>query len=188
MYVDKRKIQAVKNMILRGMVRHTDIRPRLSRAELTSVNPDDIAELSMNYKNRSDNIFSRFFNKIIFFINLILALAVSLGAGLVNSEFTASKVFSDTILAKKLTSFGDNLLYWFGLKKIDLSGTEMLSAIGSIIKATPVIIKSFFYGFIAGLFAYLIVTFLIKFIYRRKRMSNEIKKLIGRSSASGQNI
>lgn len=184
MVEQNKKVQIIKNMVIRGMVLHSEILPRLYKAELSQVNPDDIVQMSIKYKfGNKIGLGGKIVKSVWGFIDKILSVIITLIFGVLFAEFAAAKALAGSLIGDKLNSFGDHLLFWLNIKSIDkITSYDMITAIGKAFRATPEIIKWMFIGFIVGFFLWKLSSNLIRFIYKRKKLKFDINKLVKRST------
>lgn len=179
-----KNVQIIKNMVIRGMVLHSEILPRLYKAELSQINPDDVVQMSIRYKfgNRI-GLGGKIVKSVWGFFDKILSVIAALVFGALFAEFAAAKALAGSLIGDKLNSFGDHILFWLNVKSIEkITSYDMITAIGKAFRATPEIIKWMFIGFIVGFLLWKLCTKLISFIYKRKKLQIDINKLLRRSS------
>jgi hypothetical protein len=184
MIEQNRKVQIIKNMVIRGMVLHSEILPRLYKAELSQVNPDDIVKISIKHKfgNRI-GLGGKIVKSVWDFIDRILSVIIVVISGALFAEFAAAKALAGSLIGDQLNGFGDHLLFWLNLKNVEkITSYDMITAIGKTFRATPEIIKWMFIGFIVGFLLWKISTSLIRFIYKRKKLQIDINRLLKRST------
>ena len=117
------RVRVIEKIIRRGEVRHDRIEPALAEAGLSQVNPDDISELIQLYKylrtrwtrGRLGRGTKEIADRAGSYASAIL------GAGVV-AEVMAAREFAGSLIGDKLQGFGDNLLFWLGIKKIEIRG------------------------------------------------------------------
>jgi hypothetical protein len=181
MKIQEEQVKCIKNMIIRGFVAHSEIIPRLEHAGITRVNADQIANLVVKYKA---GFTSTFAERILKFlgnaVSNIFAFIFSLCCAGVLAELTIAKIFSDTIIKSQINGFGDNLLFWLGIKKLSLSAIDMLSAVMKIMSSTYEVVKAIIIGAIGGFIIWKILTGLIYFLYKRQQLSGDVKRLLKR--------
>ena len=98
-----KKVQIIKNMVIRGMILHSEILPRLYRAELNHINPDDIIKLSIRYKYGNRIGFSGKIVKSVWSIfDKIITVIVTLVSGVLFAEFAAAKALSGSLIGNYL--------------------------------------------------------------------------------------
>ena len=176
---EKTRLQTIKNMVIRGMILHTEIKPRLNEIECGIINPDEIVKLSLKYKyGNSKTLGNRITNKIGIISEKIIVILLSLFSGIISAEINAAKIYSKTIIGEKLNGFGDNLLFWLGKKSIEVTGIEMINAVAKAFQSTPIILKWFFIGAIAGFIIWKICKKLIIFIYKRNKLNHDVKRIL----------
>ena len=111
--------------------------------------------------------------------------AAILGAG-VTAEIIATRKFSDSLIGDKLQGFGDNFLYWLGLKKIEITGPEMMSAMAKVAAATLDIVKGLFIGAAVGYLGWKVITRVIGHLLRRSKRKRDIGSLLERNGLAGE--
>ena len=176
---EKTKLQTIKNMIIRGMILHTEIKPRLNEIGCGIINPDEIIKLSLKYKyGKTKSLKNKIANSTSILIDRLITILFSLITGIIFAEINAAKIFSETIIGEKLNGFGDNLLFWLGKKSIEVTGIEMINAMTKAFQSTPVILKWFLIGIIIGFIIWKIFSKLILFTYKRSRLNHDIKRIL----------
>ena len=70
------------------------------------------------------------------------------------------------------------MLFWIGVKKIEISGPDMAKAMAAVGFATPKIVKGIVIGIIIGYLGWKIITRLIGYLMRRNRRRKDIGKLL----------
>ena len=175
-----KKVQIIKNMVIRGMVLHSEILPRLYKAELNQINPDDIIKLSIRYKYGNRIGFGGKIVKSVWSIfDKILTVLITLICGALFAEFAAAKALSGSLIGEKLNGFGEHLLFWLNIKPIEkITSYDMITAIGKAFRATPEILKGMLIGFIIGFLFWKLCVKLISFIYKRKKLQFDINRLL----------
>ena len=175
-----KKVQIVKNMVIRGMVLHSEILPRLYRAELNHINPDEITKLSIQYKYGNRIGFGGKIVKSVWsIIDKIITIIITLISGALFAEFAATKALAGSLIGDKLNGFGQHLLFWLNIKPIEqITSYDMITAIGKAFRATPEILKGMLIGFIIGFLLWRLSVKLISFIYKRKKLQFDINRLL----------
>jgi hypothetical protein len=181
MKIQEEQIKCIKNIILRGFVAHSEIIPRLEHAGITRVNADQVANLVVKYKAGFINSFvDRILRFLGSLVSNIFAFIFSICCAGVLAELTIAKIFSDTVIKSQINGFGDNLLFWLGIKKLSLSSIDMLSAVMKIMSSTYEVVKAIIIGLICGFIIWKILVWLIHFIYKRQQLSGDVKRLLRR--------
>jgi len=179
----KAKIKTIKNMVLRGMIRRSEIIPRLRAAQINENFADEVAEIVLEYKSGLKKTFSSFlFKKISKFVNFILTIIFSLIIAVLTAELTLSKIISGSLLKNKLNGFLDNFLFWINQKKVDLSLSDMIQVVLDLFKGTFNILLSLVIGFIIGFILWKIITAIIFFIIKRVKLDMKINRLLSKYS------
>jgi hypothetical protein len=179
------RVEVMERIIKSGEVRHDKIKPVLEKAGMSQINSDDVSELVQVHKylrtrwsrGRLGRGVKNIADKIGSYVSAIL------GAGII-AETMASKEFANSIIGEKLQGFGDNLLFWIGVKKIEISGLDMGKAMAAVGFATPAIVKGIVIGIIVGYLGWKIITRLIGYLMRRNRRRKDIGKLLERYPAA----
>jgi hypothetical protein len=173
------RVKVIEKIIRGGEVRHDRIQPVLERAGLSQINSDDISELVKVYKylrtrwtrGRLGRGARGIADKIGSYVSAVL------GAGVV-AEVMAAREFAGSLIGEKLQGFGDNFLFWLGIKKIEISGPDMAKAMAAVGLATPRIVKGIVMGLIFGYLSWKIITRVIGYLLRRKKRRRDIGKLL----------
>lgn len=173
-------VQIIKNMVIRGMVLHSEILPRLYKAGLNHINPDSIIKLSIRYKYSNRIGFGgKIVKNVWSIIDKILTIIITLISGILFAEFAAAKALSGSLIGNKLNGFGQHLLFWLNIKPIEkVTSYDMITAISKAFRATPEILKGMLLGFIIGYLLWKISIKLIRFIYKRKKLKFDINRLL----------
>lgn len=179
-----KKVQAIKNMVIRGMVLNSEILPRLYQADMNHINPDDIVKMSIKYKYGNRVGCPKIIIILKFYFYLFCASIFSFAFGMISMETELNKIFIGTLLENELPKFGDKILFWLGLKKVGITGFDMLNAAVKTYTSTFKVISSFLLGFFIGFIIFIFCTQFIKFIYKRKKIQIDINRLLRRSSQS----
>jgi len=183
------RVGIIEKIIKKGEVRHDRIEPALKKAGLSQVDSDDVSELVQVHKylrtrwarGRLGRGAKELADKIGSYASAIL------GAG-VMAEAMAAREFAGSLIGEKLQGFGDNLLFWLGIKKIEISGPDMAKAMTAVGLATPKIVKGIIIGVILGYLGWKVITRVIGFLLRRKRRRRDIVRLLDRyPMAEGKN-
>ena len=175
------RVEIIERIIKSGAVRHDKIKPILEKAGMSQINSDDISELVQVHKylrtwwsrGRLGRGAKNIADRIGSYVSAVL------GAGII-AEAMAAKEFASSIIGDKLQGFGDNLLFWIGAKKIEVSGPDMAKAMAAVGFATPTIVKGIVIGIIIGYLAWKIITRLIGYTMGRNRRRKDIGKLLER--------
>jgi hypothetical protein len=175
------EIKNIEKIIKRGQVRHDKIAPALQDAGLEHIDPDDISELVRRHKygsggwtrGKAAKGLKSVLDKIGSYVSIILFAAIV-------AEIVAAQRFADSIIGEKLEGFGDHLLYWLGIKKIEVSGPEMLEAMAKVGMATPVIVRGMIIGAVFGYILWKIATKLISYLLRKRHRVKDIEKLLNK--------
>ncbi len=176
---ENKRVQAIKNMVIRGLVQHSEIRPVLNKIECSQINPDEIVKLTLKYKfGNTKRVDSKINNGIWSIADKIITIIITVISGVVFAEVRTAKIFADSIIGDKLSGFGDNLLFWLGKKSINMTGLEMITAMSKAFQATPEILKWLLIGAITGYISWKAISRLAIFIYKRERLNNDIKRLL----------
>jgi len=179
----KIKIKTIKNIVLRGMIRRSEIIPRLRAAQINENFADEVSEIVLEYKSGYKKSFSGyFFKKISKLVNFVLTIIFSLVTAVLSAEFTVSRIISGSLLKNKLKGFLDNFLFWIGKKTVDLSLTDMMQIVLDLFKGTYKILISLLIGFIIGFVLWKIAVGLIFFIIKRIKLNMRIKRLLSKYS------
>jgi len=180
------RAEAIEKIIRSGEVRHDKIKPVLEKAGMSQINSDDVSELVQAHKylrtRWSRGRLGRGAKNIADKIGSYAAAV--LGAGIV-AEAMAAKEFASSIIGDKLQGFGDNLLFWIGIKKIEISGPDMAKAMAAVGIATPKIVKGIVIGIIIGYLGWKIITRVIGYLLRSNRRKKDIGKLLERYPVAG---
>ena len=175
------RAEVIEKIIRSGEVRHDKIKPVLEKAGMSQINSDDVSELVQVHKylrtRWSRGRLGRGVKNIADKIGSYAAAV--LGAGIV-AEAMAAKEFASSIIGEKLQGFGDNLLFWIGIKKIEISGPDMAKAMAAVGIATPKIVKGIVIGIIIGYLSWKIITRVIGYLLRSNRRKKDIGKLLER--------
>ena len=175
------RVEVIEKIIRSGEVRHDKIKPVLEKAGMSQINSDDVSELVQVHKylrtrwsrGRLGRGVKNIADKIGSYASAVL------GAGIV-AEAMAAKEFAGSIIGDKLQGFGDNLLFWIGIKKIEISGPDMAKAMATVGIATPKIVKSIVIGIIIGYLSWKIITRVIGYLLRSNKRKKDIGKLLER--------
>ncbi len=181
-----KKVQVIKNMVIRGMVLNSEILPRLYQAEMNHLNPDDIVKMSISYKygNRI-GLGGKIVRSVWSVIDKILTFIISLIFAALFAELSAAKALAGSLIGDQLNGFGDHLLFWLNIKSIEkITSYDMITAIGKAFRATPDIIKGMLIGLVIGFVIWKACTQFIRFIYKRKKLQIDINRLLRRSTQS----
>lgn len=171
----KDNVKSIEKIIKKGYVRHDKIEPALEKAELSQIKPDDISELVKLYKYRETwwargktrKAIRSTGEKICSYLSAFIVAVVT-------AEIIAARQFAESLIGDKLQGFGSNLLFWLGLKKIEISGPDMARAMAEVGFATPNIIKGVVIGALAGYLAWKIITRLVGYLLRRYKRRKDI--------------
>lgn len=175
------KIKSIERMIKKGYIRHDEISPALDAADLSQINPDDVSELvSIDKYNGGWWARSKVGKGIKGVLDKILSYASALLGATLMAEIVAARKFADSIIGEQLNGFGDHFLYWLGLKKIEVSGPEMMIAMAKVAGATLDIVKGMAIGAALGYLIWKIVTRLIGYGIRKSKIKNDIIKLLNK--------
>jgi hypothetical protein len=179
-----KKVQIIKNMVIRGMILHSEILPRLYKAELNQINPDEIIKLSIKYKYGNRIGFGGKIVKSVWsIIDKVITFIITITCGILFAEYAAAKALSGSLIGDKLNGFGEHLLFWLNIKPIEkVTSYDMITAIGKAFRATPEIIKGLLIGLLVGFVFWKICAKLISFLYKRKKLKFDINRLLKRSS------
>jgi hypothetical protein len=175
------RMEIIERIIKRGDVRHDKIKPVLEKAGMSQISSDDVSELVQVHKylrtwwarGRLRQGAKNIADKIGSYVSAVLVAVII-------AETMAAKEFANSIIGDKLQGFGDNLLFWIGIKKIEVSGPDMAKAMAAVGFATPTIVKGLVIGIIVGYLSWKIVTRLIGYTLERKRRRKDIGKLLER--------
>jgi len=184
MIKDEEKIQVIKNIVIQGLVQHSEIIPRLNKAEMQYIDADDVAELVSDYKYGGRfNIGKKIGKSISNFIYKIFSLLTGILCAVIGAAVIISDILVGSAVKEELNSPLDSFLYWVGLKKVNIpmSGPEQITLIFKILESTLKILIVMFIGFIAGIIIFRLLTFLIKFLSRRIILTSKVKKLLDKS-------
>jgi hypothetical protein len=181
------RVKSVEKIIKSGYVRHDEIEPALKRAGLDLIKPDEISDLVRKHKYRGGWLaegrvgrgVKRIGDKIGTYVSVVLGAAVV-------AEMMAAAAFADSLIGEKIQGFGEHLLFWLGLRKIEISGPEMVSAMARVGAATPRIVKGMIIGAVVGYVAWKVITRLIGYSLKRQKRRNDINRLLSRYSEMGQ--
>ena len=177
----EKKIQIIKNIIKRGILQHQEILSQLYQADLAQIDSDEVIRLVLLYKyNIAIGIGNKILKAIWSFLNKIGAYISAILGAVVVAEIIAAKAFSGSLLEEKLQGIGAHFLYWLGIKKIQISGPEMITAMTKVITATPDILKGMALGLIAGFILWKIIMCIISLIYKKRKIQRDIYKLLSR--------
>ena len=181
------RVKSVEEIIRSGYIRHDEIAPALEKAGLTQIPPDDISDLVKKYKyNKSWWARGKIAGSIKGIVDKIGSYASAIiGAGVI-AEIVAAREFADSLIGDKLQGFGDNLLYWLGLKTIPVTGPEMMKAMVNLIGATPEIVKGMAVGIAVGYIAWKVITRVIGYLLKRGKRKRDIKKLLDHYSLANE--
>ncbi len=181
------RVKSIEKIIKSGYVRHDEIQPALKNAGLDLIKPDEISELVRKHKYRGGWLaegrvgrgVKRVGDKIGTYVSVILGAAIV-------AEMMAAAAFADSLIGEKIQGFGEHLLFWLGLKKVEISGPEMVTAMARVGAATPRIVKGMVIGAVVGYVAWKVITRLIGYSLKRRKRRNDIGSLLGRYSEMGQ--
>jgi hypothetical protein len=175
------RMEIIERIIKRGDVRHDKIKPVLEKAGMSQISSDDVSELVRVHKylqtrwtrGRLGRGAKNIADKIGSYVSAVLVAVII-------AETMAAKEFAGSIIGDKLQGFGDNLLFWIGIKRIEVSGPDMAKAMAAVGFATPTIVKGLVIGIIVGYLSWKIITRLIGYTLERKRRRKDIGKLLER--------
>jgi hypothetical protein len=175
------RIETIEKIIKRGEVRHDRIKPALERAGLSQVNSDEVSELVKVHKYiRTRWARGKLGCGVKEFVDKLGSyVSAALGGGVI-AEMVAAKEFAGSLLGEKLQGFGDNFLFWLGIKKVEISGPDMVKAMTAVGLATPSIVKGIVIGLVLGYLGWKIVTRIIGYLLRKKRRRRDIARLLDR--------
>ena len=181
------RVKSIEKIIRNGYVRHDEIEPALKNAGLDLIKPDEISELVRKHKyrggwlaqGRAGRGVKKIGDKIGTYVSVVLGAAIV-------AEIMAAAAFADSLIGEKIQGFGEHLLFWLGMKKIEISGPEMVTAMARVGAATPRIVKGMIIGAIVGYIAWKVITRLIGYLLKRRKRRNDIDSLLGRYSEMGQ--
>ncbi len=179
MAVQDPRMRAIEKIIKAGEVRHDKIDPALEKAGLSQVESDEVSELVQVHKYRRTRWTKgklgrgarNLADKIGSYASAII------GSGVI-AETMAAREFSGSLIGDKLQGFGDNFLFWLGMKKIEISGPDMARAMTTVALATPKIMKGIVIGAILGYLSWKVITRVIGYLLRSKRRRRDIMKLL----------
>ena len=173
------RIEIIEKIIKRGEVRHDKIKPALEKAGLSQVNSDEVSELVKVHKYmRSRWTRGKLGRGVREFVDRLGSyISAALGAGVI-AEAVAAREFASSLLGEKLQGFGDNFLFWLGIKKVEISGPDMARAMAAVGLATPRIVKGIIIGVILGYLGWKITTRLIGYLLRRRRRKRDIVQIL----------
>jgi hypothetical protein len=172
------KYKILNYIIKKGMIKHSEIVPVLNKANLQQMDPDNIAELVKQCRFKIKSGTGGFVQLIKSLINRIFSIVFGLLSALIFGELAAVKAFADTIIAEELKGFGDQFLYWLGLRSISVTGPEMIMAMTKVVEATPKIVEGMIVGFIVGLIIYGILSLLLISVVRKILINIKISRFI----------
>ena len=180
------RVRSIEKIIGSGYVRHDQIRPALEKAGLSQIDPDEVSDLVKVHKYRGAwwargkviGGAKTAADKIGSYVSAVV------GAGVV-AEVMAAREFAGTLIGDKLQGFGDNLLYWLGLKSIEITGPEMMYAMGKVVAATPEIVKGMAIGAAVGYVLWKVITRAIGYSLRRSKRRKDIRKLLDSYGLTG---
>ncbi|MBD3181823.1 hypothetical protein GF312_06000 [Candidatus Poribacteria bacterium] len=172
-------VKSIEKIIKKGYVRHDKIQPELEKANLTNVNPDNVSELVKKYKYGSSwwtrgkigRGIKTIVDKIGSYLSAVIVAALA-------AEFIAAREFANSLVDEQLSGFGDNLLFWMGMKKIQLSVVDMAKAMEAVGRATPEIIRALIIGLIAGYVCWKVITRVIGSSMKRSKRRKDINQLL----------
>ncbi|MFC1713332.1 hypothetical protein ACFL6S_06685 [Candidatus Poribacteria bacterium] len=175
------RIKVIEKIIKSGEVRHDRIKPALDRAGLSQMDSDDVSELVQVHKYlktrwarvRLMREVRDLADKIGSYISAII------GAGVI-AETMAAREFAGSLMGEKLQGFGDNFLFWLGIKKIEISGPDMARAMTAVGLATPKIVKGIVIGLVLGYVGWKVITRVMGYLLRTKRRRRDIMNLLDR--------
>ena len=148
---ENEKTRALMNIIKRGSIRHGEILTSLYKAELNQVDADEVIILIVRYKYGVPmGTIGKILNGGKLIIDRIATYASAILGALVLAEIIAIKEFTGSLLEDKLKGIGDNLLFWIGIKKIQISGPEMGIATAKVAMAIPMILIGMALGLVIG--------------------------------------
>ena len=181
------RAKSIEKIIKSGYVRHDEIQPALEKAGLDLIKPDEISDLVRKHKyrggwlaeKRAGRGVKRIGDKIGTYVSVVLGAAVV-------AEMMAAAAFADSLIGEKIQGFGEHLLFWLGLKKVEISGPEMVTAMARVGAATPKIVKGMIIGAVIGYIAWKVVTRLIGYLLKRRKRRNDINRLLSRYGEIGQ--
>lgn len=175
------KVKSIERIIKRGYIRHDIINPALTEAGLSQIKPDDVSELVSIHKykggwwenNKLGSWIKGILDKIFSYTSAILGAAIV-------AEIVAARKFADSIIGDQLKGFGDHFLYWLGLKKIEVSGPDMMMAIMKMTSATLDIVKGMAIGMVLGYLLWKAITKLIGYEIRKNKRKRDVMRLLDR--------
>ncbi len=181
------RVKSIEKIIKSGYVRHDEIEPALEKAGLDLIKPDEISDLVRKHKyrggwlaeSRAGRGVKKIGDKIGTYVSVVLGAAIV-------AEMMAAAAFADSLIGEKIQGFGQHLLFWLGLKKVETSGPDMVAAMTKVIAATPRIVKGMIIGAVIGYVAWKVITRLIGYSLKRRKRRNDIDRLLSRYSEVGQ--
>jgi hypothetical protein len=173
------RIKVVEKIIKGGEVRHDRIRPVLDRGGLSQVDSDEVSELVRIHgylktrwaRGKLGRRIREIVDKLGSYVSAIIA------AGII-AEAMAAREFAGSLVGDRLQGFGDNFLFWLGLKHIEISGPDMARAMTSVGIATPSIVKGIVIGLVFGYLGWKVTTRLVSYLLRRQRRRRDIVELL----------
>lgn len=176
---DNKKINVIKNLIIKGEVRHSEIISKLKSISVDESLSDKIAELSLEYKTGKEKGFIGIINKKIsqllnFFSTIITATVFAI----IFAEVKISKIVSNTLLENKLNGFLDHFLFWIGKKKIELTSGEIIQTTVELFNKTYQILLSAFIGFMVGFIIWKFLISIISYIIKLEKLNFKIQKIL----------
>lgn len=169
------RVKNVEGIVKKGYIRHDEIDPALEKLGLAQISSDDISDLVKTHKYRqTKNVIKgskAVADKICSYISAILV-------GIIIAETMAAREFAGSLLAGKLEGFGENFLFWLGIKKIEISGPEMARAMAAVGAATPEIVKGIVIGVIAGYIGWKVASRVVAHLFRRQKRRKDIGILL----------
>ena len=174
------RVKGIEKLVRRGYVRHDKIEPQLEKMGLTGmITPDDISTLVRKYKYGKAGWTG---GKVGTWLKVVLdkigsyVLAIVVAALI--AESIASRQFAGSLLGDRLQGFGSHLMFWLGLKKVEISGPDMAQAMTKVGLATPHIIKGIVIGLIVGYLGWKAGTRIVGYLFKRSRRRKDIKTLL----------
>jgi hypothetical protein len=180
------RVKSIEKIIKSGYVRHDEIVPALQKSGLSQIEPDDVSDLVKIHKYRATKLkIAKSGKSIVDKIGGYISAIVMAG---VAAEIVAARKFADSLIGDKLQGFGENLKYWLGLKKIEISGPEMMVAMAKLVGATLDIVKGMIVGAAIGYVLWKVITRLIGYLLRRSRRRKDAGKLLERYGLTGEEM
>ena len=175
------RIKIIEKIIKSGEVRHDRIKPALDRAGLSQVDSDEVSELVRVHKYLKTRWASgKVMREVRNLADKIGSYASAIIAAGVMAEVIAAREFAGSLIGEKLQGFGNNFLFWLGMKKIEISGPDMARAMTAVGLATPRIVKGLVIGLVLGYVGWKVITRVIGYLLRKERRRRDIMKLLDR--------